>query len=125
MTDYIDFEITEDIYKNKKLLCLEDVYTELGMLPDLNTVAGLSSTEKFDYHNIRANKDTQDKIYDAIKYNLIKTKNKYSRAYKEKYLESMCAMNFLCFSPFTDNTIPNEIIRLYTVENPDFIYSKE
>lgn len=113
----------DELIKNKNLLCYEDFYKETGIM---NIVKDISNREgKYHYQNIQANELTIKKIDDILRNNLINTKNKFSKMYKEKYLETVSAMDRLMWSPKIVNQIDENIIKIILPNNKDFAEVKE
>lgn len=106
---YRDFNITTDILKNKKIICYGNLFLTLGM-EDL--VKNLCIRGKYHYANIRANKNTIKSLDKVLEKNLCKTKNKYSKAYKEQALINMAAFDRLMYGPKEDNSLADNIIRV-------------
>ena len=55
---------------------------------------------------------TYDKIMQTLKYNVVKTKNKYSKMYKEQKLHSMVAFDSLMFGPSIREDIKDDYIKI-------------
>lgn len=118
---YVFIKPEEDFYKNKKIICYVDLYNLFGVMPYIEDMVEKSEFRKFHNKNIRANNNTIKKFDDFIRNNLIHTKNKYSKIYKEKYLLSMAAMDALEWAPFIDNSLENDIIKIVLPESKDFV----
>lgn len=112
--------IPEDIYENKKIFSHEEFYNSLGLIEYFNKMSEQNEFKKFHIYNVRANYKTQMKIYDFLKNNLIKTKNKYSRAYKEKALQMIAANDFLIWSPKTDENLKDNVIKIILPGHDDY-----
>lgn len=104
--------IPEEIYKNKKIYSHEDFYKELGLLTYFEEMRKQSKFDRFHIYNVRANYDTCMRIYNFIQDNLLHTKNKYSKMYKEKPLKMIAAQDFLIWSPKTTDTLKDNIIQV-------------
>ncbi len=105
---YKDFIISTEVL-NKKPICYGDVFKILKLDKE---VEKLCLDGKYHYKNIRANSNTIKLLDTKIEYNLLKTKNMYSKIYKEKALKTMAAYDRLMFAPKEDNTIKDNIIRI-------------
>ena len=114
--NYKDFEITPEILK-KKPLCYGELFKLLGM-EDL--IKSICLNEKYYYTNIRANMSTVKALDNKLEHFLLKTKNKYSKFYKEKYLKSMSAFDRLMYAPKIDNTIADNKIRILLPNHPEY-----
>ena len=68
--------------------------------------------DKYHVDNIRCNSKTYDKIMQTLKYNVVKTKNKYSKMYKEQKLHSMVAFDSLMFGPSIREDIKDDYIKI-------------
>lgn len=102
------FEIPEDLYKNKNILSFVDIYDSLGIENCINCIIAKTKESKLDYSNIRANEKTIQKLYDLVKENVLKSKNK--KFFTKKVKETACAMDFLMYSPYTDDTVEDDSI---------------
>ena len=102
------FEIPEDLYKNKNILSFVDIYDLLGIENCINGIIAKAKESKLDYSNIRANEKTIQKLYDLVKKNILEDKKK--KFFTKKVKETACAMDFLMYSPYTDNTVEDDSI---------------
>ena len=114
---YKDFTIMPDVLKNKKIICYGNLFLSLGM-EDL--VKKLCINGKYHYVNIRANKTTIDTLDKMLEEHLCKTKNKYSKMYKEKALLNMSAFDRLMYAPKEDTTIKDNIIRVLLPNHKEY-----
>ena len=96
------YKLTPAILHDKKILCYGDLYNKLNVFN--------SEVKKYHYKNIRCNVYTLKKIENLLKNNLLNTKNKYSRMYKEPKLLSILAFDNLMYAPFVDESVPNDCI---------------
>lgn len=108
----ISYKITAEILANKKLLCYGDLFHKLNIFGN--------EVKKYHYKNIRCNKKTLDKIENFLRYNLLHTKNKYSKIYTEKKLASMFSFDCLIYAPFIDDSIKDDIIIKLLDNDKDF-----
>ena len=118
---HVFIRIDENLYKNKEIMCYIDLYNLFGVMSYIEDMVEKSEFKKFHNKNIRANSITIKKFDDFIRNNLIHTKNKYSKIYKEKYLLSMAAIDALQWAPFIDNSLENDIIKIILPESKDFV----
>ena len=102
------FEIPEDLYKNKNILSFVDIYDLLGIENCINGIIAKKKESKLDYSNIRANEKTIQKLYDLVKKNILEDKKK--KFFTKKVKETACAMDFLMYSPYTDDTVKDNSI---------------
>lgn len=109
----------DNLFNDKKILSWEDVYIKTGILDHVKEIND-KETGKYHYKNVRANENTINKIDDFLLDNLLHTKNKYSRMYKEHYLKSKHAMDSLCWAPFSDEKIKDNVIVMLLPDNKDF-----
>lgn len=118
---YVFIKPEENFYENKNVICYVDLYNLFGVMPYIEDMVEKSEFGKFHNKNIKANSNTIKKFDNFIRNNLIHTKNKYSKIYKEKYLLSMAAMDALQWAPFIDNSLENDIIKIVLPESKDFV----
>lgn len=116
--DIISYDLNT-IFSNKKVFGWGDVYEAIGMMDAVKTI-NEKETGKYHYKNVRANENTIRKIEDLTLNNLTKTKNKFSKMYKPEYLKRKHAMDSLCWAPFSDKTIKDDIIVMLLPEHKDF-----
>lgn len=102
------FEIPENLYKDKNILSFVDIYDSLGIENCINSIIAKTKESKLEYSNIRANEKTIQKLYDLVKENVLKSKKK--KFFTKKVKETACAMDFVMYSPYTDNTIEDDTI---------------
>lgn len=119
--DYFVYELENLLDKpDKTLVCYADLYKKLGIFLKLEELKVVSHESKYHYKNVRANEKTITKIEAALKNNLIKTKNKWSKVYKETKLTSMAAWDSLMFAPFCDNKIKDDVIVVLDPTNKEY-----
>lgn len=102
------FKIPENLYKDKNILSFVDIYDSLGIENCINSIIAKTKESKLEYSNIRANEKTIQKLYDLVKENVLKSKKK--KFFTKKVKETTCAMDFVMYSPYTDNTIEDDTI---------------
>lgn len=119
-TKYIDLDFLS-LHLNKKMLCYGDFYKECGVADVLKSLTNESKSFKYHYANIQANTETLEKIEKILLDNLLHTKNKYSRAFKEQYLKTMAAMDNLCYSPKSNDNLEDDVIMVLLPNNPHYI----
>lgn len=113
---YKDFTIDNTVL-NRKAVSYGDIFIKSGLHEYiLNNYPG----GKYHYKNIRANSSTINLLDTALETNLIKTKNKYSKFYKEKALKYMAAFDRLMYAPFVDETIPDNTLRMLLPNHKEF-----
>ena len=113
---YKEFVVDSYILKQKPF-CYGELFKALGM--DI-LVKDLCTNGKYHYANIRANKATIESFDKMLKENLIKTKNKYSKLYRPKALESMSSFDCLMYAPKEDNTVADNIIRVLLPNHKEY-----
>ena len=113
---YKEFLIDDYILKQKPY-CYGELFKALGM--DI-LVRGLCIEGKYHYANIRANRSTIDSIDKMLTENLIKTKNKYSKLYRPKALESMSAFDRLMYAPKEDAVVKDNVIRVLLPNHSEY-----
>jgi len=124
--DYIVFNIDFDKYtNNNKVLCYEDFYKVTGILETIEEIRKANNQGKYHYKNVQANSETYKKIEEVLKYNLIKTKNKFSKFYKETYLTKKFAWDCLMWSPYTNEKLQYGEIKILLPNNKEFVKVKE
>lgn len=114
--NYKDFVITPEILK-KKPVCYGALFKALELD---KAIEALCLDGKYHYANIRANSKTIHLLDNATEQNLSKTKNKYSKIYKEHALKTMAAYDRLMFSPKADETIKDNVIRVLLPEHKEY-----
>lgn len=107
------------LYNDKKVLCWEDLYKAIGIMDAVKEIND-KETGRYHYKNIRANEKTINKLDEFLLDNLVNTKNRFSKMYKEKYLRSKHAMDSLCWAPFSDNNIQDDVIVMLLPNNKNF-----
>lgn len=112
--DYTPFQ------KDKSIICYEDFYIKSGVYEYINEMVKANNGKKYHYSNIQANETTINMIDELIEEHLVKTKNKYSKVFKEDYLKTMAAMDRLQWSPKINNTIRNDFIKIILPGNPEY-----
>ncbi|MBR2240134.1 MAG: hypothetical protein IKO49_01100 [Bacilli bacterium] len=105
-------KISDVIYSDKKIYCFGDLYQKLGLDKYIEQMKKSNNFNKYHVDNIRCNSKTYTKIMQMFKYNLIKTKNKYSKMYKEPKLHSMIAFDALAFGPSIKDDIEDNYIKV-------------
>lgn len=113
-------EITSDLLKNKKIYSFLDFYEQPDIKKHLDKIIAKTNEEYFFVGNLRCNSKTIEKIKKYIKHNLCKTKNKYSRMFKQERLDIICAMDFLNYSPTTDETVPDDFLIALKPNHKDY-----
>lgn len=116
----LSFKITDEVMKNKRILFYEDLFKVLGMTAAIEELRAENENKKYDYKNIRANNCTIQKINAFLTNNLVYTKNKWSKMYKEQKLHVIASFNQLMWSPFTDNTIADDEIVVLKPNHKNF-----
>ena len=96
-------KISDSIYSDKKIYCFAELYEQMKKSNEF---------DKYHVDNIRCNSKTYDKIMQTLKYNVVKTKNKYSKMYKEQKLHSMVAFDSLMFGPSIREDIKDDYIKI-------------
>ena len=120
--ELMKFKINLNEFKdNKDIICYEGLYKALGIVEAIDKIRSENKLGKYHYKNVRANKKTCEKIEELLKYNLLNTKNKFKKMYKEKYLLSMFSMDCLMWAPFLQDDIEDNEIVVILPENKDFI----
>jgi len=114
----IDYSLLE---KQKDILNYEDVYKKIGIWNYIIQMAEENEFKKFHYKNIQANTKTYEKLQEILKDNLLHTKNRFSRMYKEKYLLNSHALDSLQWSPYTNNKLNDDEIKIILPNNPEFV----
>ena len=119
--DLVEFDIDFNKFKdNKDIVCYDELYKALEIMKTVDKIRSENNLGKYHYKNIRTNKKTCEKIEELLKYNLLNTKNKFKKRYKEKYLLSMFSMDCLMWSPFIQDDIKDDKIVIILPENKDF-----
>lgn len=116
----LSFKITDEVMKNKRILFYEDLFKVLGMTAAIEELRAENENKKYNYKNIRANNCTIQKINAFLTNNLVYTKNKWSKMYKEQKLHVIASFNQLMWSPFTDNTIADDEIVVLKPKHKNF-----
>lgn len=116
----VSFKITDEVMKNKRILFYEDLFKVLGITTVLEELRAENENKKYDYKNVRANNCTIQKINAFLTNNLVYTKNKWSKMYKEQKLHVIASFNQLMWSPFTDNTIADDEIIVLKPKHKNF-----
>ena len=116
----LSFKITNEVMKNKRILFYEDLFKVLGMTAAIEELRAENENKKYHYKNIRANNCTIQNLNGFLTNNLVYTKNKWSKMYKEQKLHSIASFNHLMWSPFTDNTIADDEIVVLKPNHKDF-----
>lgn len=116
----LSFKITDEVMKNKRILFYEDLFKVLGMTAALEELRAENENKKYNYKNVRANNCTIQKINAFLTNNLVYTKNKWSKMYKEQKLHVIASFNQLMWSPFTDNTIADDEIVVLKPNHKNF-----
>ena len=107
--------------RNKNILTYESFYEAVGVWPYLMEMVEKSEFKKFHYKNIQANTNTYKKIQEMLRDNLLHTRNKYSKHYKEKYILNMQAMDSLQWSPYTNNNLKDDEIKILFDNNEEYV----
>lgn len=105
-------KISDIIYSDKKIYCFGDLYQKLGLDQYIEQMKKSNEFNNYHVDNIRCNSKTYTKIMQMLKHNLIKTKNKYSRMYKEPKLHSMIAFDSLAFGPSIKEDVEDNCIKI-------------
>ena len=105
-------KISDSIYSDKKIYCFAELYEKLGLDKYIEQMKKSNEFDKYHVDNIRCNSKTYDKIMQTLKYNVVKTKNKYSKMYKEQKLHSMVAFDSLMFGPSIREDIKDDYIEI-------------
>lgn len=113
---YKDF-IIDDTVLNKKAVSYGDIFVKAGLH---EYILNNYPDSKYHYKNIRANSSTVSLLDTTLETNLIKTKNKYSKFYKEKALKYMAAFDRLMYAPFVDETVPDNTLRMLLPNHKEF-----
>lgn len=79
--------------QDKKVISWCDLYEKLGI------EAELKKQGRYDVQYVKASAETQKKIRETLMANLTE---KYKRSYRKKTIEAMEGLDFLCFSPTTE-----------------------
>lgn len=108
----IIINIDENIFKDKKILCFCDLYQKLGINDYITQMTRANQFGKWHYKNIQANYETCQKLDKLIRNNLVETKNRYSKLYAKKILETMAAMDSLQCSPKISDDLIDDTIRI-------------
>ena len=111
-----DFIVDFDTIK-KKPICYGDLFKQLGMV---DLVQKILVDGKYHYANIRANSLTINILDTILKENLLKTKNRYSKMYRPKALESMSAFDRLMYAPKADESVPKNTIRVLLPNHKEY-----
>lgn len=120
--DFAIIKIDYSLLKKKKdVLGYEDVYKKIGVWNYILQLIEVNKFKKFHYKNIQANMNTYKKLQEILRDNLLHTHNKFSRMYKEKYILSMQAWDSLQWSPYTNETIQDDEIKIILPNNPEFV----
>lgn len=106
---YIDLDVSS-IYTDNKVYLYQDIYTKINFFKCI-------AKGPYHYKNVRANEQTIKLLNEKLEHNLFKTKNKYKRNYTDKYLQKIYGMDILVYAPYTDNSIPNNKIRIILPNN--------
>lgn len=124
--NYRIYTINYDNMKNDKtILTFQDFYIKTGVMLSIEKIVETSQYHKYHYKNLRANKNTCLKIRELLKHNLLNTKNKYKRMYKEKYLLNMLAVDDLYWGPYVDDSINDDKIIVLLPTHKDFVIVTE
>jgi len=115
------YTLSNNIFDNKNILCYEDLYKATNIMEDIKIMLKQNKFNKYHYQNIQANSNTIMKCNKLIHFNLIKTKNKYSRNYTEHYLKNMAAMDSLLWAPKTNNKLKDNCILVLLPNHKNFI----
>lgn len=113
-------KLSNIIYNDKKIYCFGELYEKLGLDTYIEEMKKSNEFNKYHVDNIRCNSKTYTKIIQMLKYNLIKTKNKYSKMYKEPKLNTMVAFDALAFGPSIKEDIENDCIKVILPGNKDY-----
>lgn len=105
-------KISDSIYSDKKIYCFAELYEKLGLDKYIEQMKKSNEFDNYHVDNIRCNSKTYDKIMQTLKYNVVKTKNKYSKMYKEQKLHSMVAFDSLMFGPSIREDIKDDYIKI-------------
>ena len=115
------YTITKAILDDKKIICYYDLYTKIGIAVDIEEMIKQNEFRKYHYQNIQANYKTIRKLDELIRFNLVNSKNKYTRMYNKQYLASMAAMDGLQWSPKVNNSLEDDVIRVILPNNKEFV----
>lgn len=107
-----EINISEAIYSDKHIYCFGDLYEKLGINKFIEEMKAKNTFNKYHIDNIRCNSITYNKLMEMFKYNLIKTKNKYSKTYKEPKLRTMIAFDSLAFGPAIREEVKTNYIKV-------------
>lgn len=118
---YEDFIIDSNVL-NKKPTCYGELFKMLGIE---ELIQSLCTHGKYHYKNIRANDFTIEFLDNVLTENLIKTKNKYSRAYKKEALRTMASWDNLMYAPKIDNKVTTNVIRVLLPTNKEYEQAME
>lgn len=105
-------KISDSIYSDKKIYCFAELYEKLGLNKYIEQMKKSNEFDKYHVDNIRCNSKTYAKIMQTLKYNIVKTKNKYSKMYKEPKLHSMVAFDSLMFGPSIREDVKDDYIKI-------------
>ena len=113
---YKDFTINNTVL-NRKAVSYGDIFVKSGLY---EYILSNYPDGKYHYKNIRANSSMVNLLDTTLETNLIKTKNKYSKFYKEKALKYMAAFDRLMYAPFIDETVPDNTLRMLLPNHKEF-----
>lgn len=112
--------ITDEVFDNKKIYCFEEFYEALGLTPYIQKMQEANNNIQYDVRNIQCNSQTHYIICQFLKYNLLKTKNKYKRMYSDKALNSSLAFDSLAYSPKINENVTTNQIRVILPGNKEY-----
>ena len=115
------YTITKAILDDKKIICYHDLYTKIGIMIDIEEMIKQNKFRKYHYQNIQANYKTIRKLDELIRFNLVNSKNKYTRMYNKQHLANMAAMDGLQWSPKVNNSLEDDVIRVILPNNKEFV----
>lgn len=118
--DILEVQIPESFLNSKTVICYDDFYNACDLLPVIKQLNEASEANTFDIQNIRCNSKTNDLVYDLLKANIKKSKDKRVKMYTENYRLRILSMDMLNWGPSNDDEVPDNIVRIILPNNPNF-----
>lgn len=118
----IFISITPEILNNKRNICYGELFKNTEIKKYIDILINSSEIKKYHYKNIQANEQTILNLEKVMKKHLLTTKNKWSKLYKTKKLESIFSFDCLMYAPYKNDNIPNNKIKILLPGHKDFIY---
>lgn len=118
--DILEIKIPDSFFESKTVINYDDFYNSCELMPVIKQLNEASEANTFNIENIRCNEATNNRIYDLLKANIKKSKDKRVKIYTDRYRQQILAMDMLNWGPANDETVADNTIRVILPNNPTF-----